>query len=250
MMERNEQGRLRALCIKETRKRIRQNVQDDNLLIQCEASAKEIERAANSLTKRLRDWYELYNPEFSRKEKDHERFVSGICNSKDTKAQGSMGAEFKAEDMGSLREYAGSIQLMYKEKRQLESYLDKLAERSIPNLRAVCGSSVAAQLLAHTGSLKRLAEHTASTIQVLGAEKALFRHMRTGAKAPKHGLIFQHPMLQMAKTKDRGKIARALADKIAMAARIDYFKGDFAGDKLAASLKKRFSDEKLSHISA
>lgn len=80
----------------------------------------------------------------------------------------------------------------------------------------------------------------ASTIQVLGAEKALFRHMKTGAKPPRHGVIVQHPLLSGAPQKMHGKIARALADKISIAVKVDYFKGKFIGDKLRKGLEEKF----------
>jgi len=84
----------------------------------------------------------------------------------------------------------------------------------------------------------------ASTIQVLGAEKALFRSLKTGSRPPKHGIIFQHPYLHDAKKWQRGKIARAMAGKIAIAARADLFGGRFIGDELRAELEKRVEEIK------
>jgi nucleolar protein 56 len=80
----------------------------------------------------------------------------------------------------------------------------------------------------------------ASTIQILGAEKALFRHMKTGAKPPRHGIIISHPLIARAPDKMHGKIARALADKLSIASKVDYFKGNFIGDKLKKSLEEKF----------
>jgi nucleolar protein 56 len=82
----------------------------------------------------------------------------------------------------------------------------------------------------------------ASTIQVLGAEKALFRSLKTGARPPKHGLIFQHTLLHDAKKWQRGKIARALAGKLAIAVRADAFGGRDLGDTLKANLEKRLEE--------
>jgi len=78
-----------------------------------------------------------------------------------------------------------------------------------------------------------------STIQMLGAEKALFRHLRTGAKPPKHGIILQHPLVASAKKANRGKYSRSLADKISIAVKADYFKGKFIGDKLKKELEEK-----------
>jgi nucleolar protein 56 len=74
---------------------------------------------------------------------------------------------------------------------------------------------------------------------VLGAEKALFRHLRTGAKAPKYGILHEHPLISQAKKPEHGKIARLLADKIAIAAKVDFFKGKFVGNKLKKDIERR-----------
>ena len=84
----------------------------------------------------------------------------------------------------------------------------------------------------------------ASTIQILGAEKALFRHMKTGAKPPRHGVIVAHPLISRAPDKMHGKIARTLADKISIAAKVDYFRGQFIGDKLRKELEVKFANSK------
>ena len=86
-----------------------------------------------------------------------------------------------------------------------------------PNLRDLLGSTLGAKLIAHIGSIKRLATYPASTIQIMGAEKAVFRHLKTGERPPKHGIIFQHPSVRGAKWWNRGKVARNLALKITFA---------------------------------
>ncbi len=92
-----------------------------------------------------------------------------------------------------------------------------------PNLSAILGSAVGARLLGRAGSLKKMASMPASTIQVLGAEKALFRSLKTGSQPPKHGLLFQHAMVHSAPRWQRGKIARAVAAKAVIAARVDVY---------------------------
>ena len=94
-----------------------------------------------------------------------------------------------------------------------------------PNISAILGTTVGARILAHAGSLKRLATMPSSTIQILGAEKALFRSLKTGANPPKHGILFQHATVHAAPRWQRGKIARAVAAKAAIAARVDIYKG-------------------------
>ena len=115
-------------------------------------------------------------------------------------------------------------------------------EEVAPNTKAVAGALLGARLIAIAGSLQNLAMRPASTIQVLGAEKALFRSLKTGARPPKHGLIFQHALLHDAKRWQRGKIARVIAGKLAIAARADAFGGRYVGDKLKADIDKRIAE--------
>ena len=110
-------------------------------------------------------------------------------------------------------------------------------EEMAPNIRAVAGALLGARMISLAGGLQNLAMRPASTIQVLGAEKALFRSLKTGARPPKHGLIFQHTLLHDAKRWQRGKIARVIAGKLAIAARADAFgEGHYIGDRLKETL--------------
>ncbi len=225
--------------IRDTRQKLKESVSDDNLIIQCICSIDDIDRASNLLVKRLREWYGLESPEFSRDVTDNEKFAELIAAGKDKKVKGSMGADLTKKDNNAINELASGIHSLYSLRSMQEKYLQEMMKKTCPNLEAVAGTMVGARLLAHAGSLKRLSMLTAPTIQLLGAEKALFRHMRTGSKAPKHGIILLHPILQSAPAKSRGKAARALSDKISIAAKVDYFKGKFIGDKLKKELDKR-----------
>ena len=95
-----------------------------------------------------------------------------------------------------------------------------------PNLTTLAGAMLAARLIAEAGSLDDLAKMSSSTVQLLGAESALFAHLRGQASSPKHGIIFMHPAVRSAPGDDRGRIARALAGKLAIAARIDTYRGE------------------------
>ena len=100
-------------------------------------------------------------------------------------------------------------------------------ESLAPNLKLLVGASLGAKLISHAGGLKRLATYPSSTVQIMGAEKALFRHLKSGDRPPKYGLIYQHPQIRGAKWWNRGKIARMLASKISLACRKDIFTKDF-----------------------
>jgi nucleolar protein 56 len=157
-------------------------------------------------------------------------------------AESSMGADIAGPDLEQIQALAKNVLEFYELRKNMENYLDRTMEEMAPNVRAVAGALLGARLIAIAGSLQNLAMRPASTIQVLGAEKALFRSLKTGARPPKHGLIFQHTLLHDAKRWQRGKIARVIAGKLAIAARVDAFGGHYIGDRLKADVNKRLEE--------
>ena len=227
---------------------IKQAVNEDDFIIQAINNIEEIDKVANTLSKRLREWYELYNPEFSRSIESHEMFVELILSKtkqellKEIKHdENLLGADIKKQDLEPMLNLGRSIHELYSLKQKHTEYLENLMDTYCKNVKAIAGALIGAKLLEHAKSLKHLAALPSSTIQILGAEKALFRHIKTGARSPKYGVLISHPFVSRAKQKDRGKIARALANKLALAAKVDYYKGEFIGDKLRAEIDKKFS---------
>lgn len=241
----------RQTSIRLAKKKIRESVGKDNLIVQAINNIEDINKAANLLAKRLREWYELHNPEFSKSISGHEKFVE-LVMVKDRKAllgelgkeeEESMGAELSEGDIAQIRELAETIKGLYRLRDSHEKYIEGILKGYAPNLLAMAGPAIAAKLIEHIGSLKRLVSVPASTIQLLGAEKALFRHIVTGAKCPKFGVLYNHPLVSASKNK--GKAARLLADKISIAAKMDYFKGEFIGDRLRKEVEGKLAlDEK------
>ncbi|MBW2968266.1 NOP58 family protein [Candidatus Woesearchaeota archaeon] len=239
--------RLREAALLLTKQKIKASLRPEHLIIQAVNNTEEIDRAANGLAKRAREWYELYNPEFSRSIESHEKFVE-LIQQKTKKqllseagvAEGeSMGADIGKKDLAPLMALAKEIESMYALREAQKEYIETAMKEHLPNVTAVSGSMIGAKLLAVAGSLEKMAMLPASTIQLLGAEKALFRHLTTGAKPPKFGVIINHPLVTSAKQKEKGRAARMLADKISIAAKIDFFKGEFRGDALRKELEKR-----------
>ena len=153
-----------------------------------------------------------------------------------------MGANLNEKDVSAIMMLASQASNLYKLIEDHEDYLKELEKEACPNFTEVAGTTIAAKLIAHAGSLKRLVEMPASTIQILGAEKALFRHMRNKKKnlPPKYGILHEHQLIQKSREEMHGKAARSLADKLSIAIRIDYFKGKFIGDKLKKELVDKF----------
>jgi len=115
-------------------------------------------------------------------------------------------------------------------------------EKTAPNVTTLVGSLIGAKLISKAGSLQKLAYMPASRIQMLGAEKALYRFLKTGEKRPKHGLIFQWNQIRSAKPYLRGKIARVVAGKVGLSAKVDYFSGEFIGEKLSIDISKKIKE--------
>jgi nucleolar protein 56 len=219
---------------------------------------------------RLREWYGVHFPELDRLVEKHETYARLVMNLGDRinfvletlkkedipkakaeqtakVAETSMGADTAEKDLAQIQALSKSVLELYELRKGMESYLDKTMDEVAPNTKAIAGSLLGARLIAIAGSLRNLAMRPASTIQVLGAEKALFRSLKTGARPPKHGLIFQHAVLHDAKKWQRGKIARAIAGKLAIAARVDAFGGNYVGDRLKADLDRRIEEIRLKY---
>ncbi len=211
--------------------------EEDKLLIQAINSVDDLDESISKLIERIRDWYTVYFPEMDTIT-NNETYIKMITESENRediiknypehfKSTFSAGADIEDEDILMLKSFASSLYALQNSRAELEDYIDKKMEDIAPNLRDLLGASLGAKLIAHIGSIKQLATYPASVIQIMGAEKAIFRHLKTGERPPKHGLIFQHPQVRGAKWWNRGKVARTLALKITLAVRKDVFSGEY-----------------------
>lgn len=237
----------------------------DLVIAQAIQTLDDLDKTVNLFMGRIREWYGIHFPELDRLVEKHETYArlvlnlggrdnftveklekEGIPKEKAERiakaAETSMGADVSEADLSQIQALCQNVLGSYDLRQVLEGYLDKTMEEVAPNTKALVGSLLGARLIAVSGGLTNLAKKPASTIQVLGAEKALFRSLKTGARPPKHGLIFQHTLLHEAKRWQRGKIARALAGKLAIAARADAFGDRYLGDELKADLEKRIKE--------
>lgn len=233
----------RAACLLIARQEISESLSEDLLIIQSISLIEELNISLNQLSKRLREWFSLTMPELSLRTEDNEEFTKlALKDKKQLEKQfklKSMGSDFKERDKIQYSFLAKQVKELFQLRTKNEEYLEQIMKLYCPNLLSLMNAPLIAKLLKQAGSLRKLGMMPASKIQILGAEKALFRHLKTGSRSPKHGMIFQHPVIQQAKMKDRGKIARLLADKLTIAARVDFFKGDFIGDKLKKEVEAR-----------
>lgn len=220
----------------------------DMHIIQAIRTMDEIDKTINSYNSRLREWYGLHFPELEnivdgiigyakiahlgrRSEISAESLSSLGLESSSTEmisllASKSRGGDITDENLSMVRKIAEYITGMSEQRRQLEEHITCEMNATAPNTSVILGTLIGARIISHAGSLSRLARMPASSIQVLGAEKALFRALKTGARPPKHGLLFQHQLVHASPRWQRGKMARAIASKAAIASRVDMYSGE------------------------
>ncbi|PUA31471.1 MAG: hypothetical protein B9J98_06380 [Candidatus Terraquivivens tikiterensis] len=242
----------------------------DMLIIPAVHAHENVEKQVNSTYMGCREWYGIHFPELNDLVDDPEDYLKIVAKigSRDRMSEEtlsrvipghkrlkeillakerSVGASLLEQDEEHIRRFAEEGLRLIQLRKDLEDYIRSLMSLEAPNLTAIAGPILGSKLLALAGGLEKLARMPASTIQVLGAEKALFRFLKTGRGAPKHGLIFQHPYVHTSPKWQRGKIARVLAAKISIAARIDYFSREDRSAELRKALEDRVREIKTKY---
>ncbi len=205
-------ARLQAVCIAAAERLVREHYSGkDAELLQMVRTLDEMDEVINLLSERAADWYMVRHPAFSRK---YRRTPANI-----------LVRTIREKSRGALGKVAGEIDQLAQTRTVLAKEVSARANDVMPNTSALIGGLVAARLMANAGGLLPLSRLPASAIQVLGARTALFAHLKTHSPSPKHGIIFQHRRVHNAPRDVRGRVARVLAGKLAIAARLDYFRG-------------------------
>ncbi|XP_061919473.1 nucleolar protein 56 [Entelurus aequoreus] len=242
----------------------------DNMIIQSIALLDQLDKDINTFSMRVREWYGYHFPELVRIVPDNSmycRLAQLIGNRKEltdesvesleevvmdnAKAQAildasrsSMGMDISPIDLINIESFSKRVVALAGYRQELQEYLRSKMSQVAPNLAALIGDVVGARLISHAGSLTNLAKYPASTVQILGAEKALFRALKTRSNTPKYGLIFHSTFIGRAATKNKGRISRYLANKCTIASRIDCFSempSSVYGDKLREQVEERLS---------
>ena len=242
----------------------------DKPIIQAIALIDILDKDINNFSMRVKEWFGWHFPELAKIVKDNYLYIrlvkvikerKNLIENKDelktqidditmdpemTKqivdsALMSMGSEISEGDLLNIKLFTAKVESLVRYRENLANYLKEKMKKLAPNTSALVGEVVAARLVSHSGSLSSLAKYPASTIQILGAEKALFRALKTRSKTPKYGLLYNSSFIGKAKAKNKGKISRYLANKLAMCARIDYFSND-RFDEYGNELKKQIEE--------
>jgi nucleolar protein 56 len=250
---------LRDFAIELSSSRVKETSEKLDLhIVQSINALDELDKIINTIGTRMREWYGLHFPELDNllgsqvaqaeiisragARSNITKEILEAAGMQDRKleiildaAKRSRGGDMTPENLAIVQKLADQVILQSDLRRILSDHIEAAMEIVAPNVKELLTAAVGARLIAKAGSLTRMASIPASTIQVLGAEKALFRALKTGARPPKHGILFQHPLVHSAPKWQRGKIARAVASKVAIAARIDYYR--HAGKDAAISDK-------------
>lgn len=253
-----------------SRAKVKFSVQkNDNHIIQAIATIDHLDKAVNTFSMRVREWYGWHFPELIRIVSENQKYAQCALAIGDKKtltddslhelakivdddeatakaiieaARVSMGQDIGEADMENVMMFAKRTASLAAYRKQVGAYLIAKMGVVAPNLAALIGETVGARLISHAGSLTNLAKYPASTVQILGAEKALFRALKTKGNTPKYGLIYHSSFIGKAGLKNKGRISRFLANKTSIASRIDNFSQQPTrkfGEALKAQVEER-----------
>lgn len=247
--EKEIDGLVYAASVELTKKKLRV-LERDQILMQAVSSLDDVEEVNNRLLERLREWYSLNFPELDvlvRNQSLYARIVAaggvvsmdgGLLAQIEKAREETVGMEFSESDASEVKRLAESVVKLDAFREDTEKYIEELMKEIAPNACELAGPLLGARMISVAGGLERLSRLPASTIQILGAEEAFFRFLKTRDRPPKHGIIFQLPEIRSAPKHLRGKIARKFASKMAIAAKSDFFHGEYVGKNLRESFLK------------
>ncbi|GAA6016686.1 hypothetical protein JCM11491_000207 [Sporobolomyces phaffii] len=255
-----------------SRAKVKFNVnRSDNMIIQAIALLDQLDKDVNTFAMRVREWYGWHFPELVRIVPDNYQYakvihllgdksqlteeilepLTELLGDNDVLARNildasraSMGTDISPVDHLNIKNFATRVIHLYDYRKSLQKYLSDKMGVVAPNLASLIGDTVGARLISHAGSLTNLSKYPASTVQILGAEKALFRALKTKGNTPKYGLIYHSTFIGRAGTKNKGRISRFLANKCSIASRIDCF-SDVPSTKFGEVLRNQV-EERLS----
>ncbi|HUT81188.1 MAG TPA: hypothetical protein VMZ29_08295 [Candidatus Bathyarchaeia archaeon] len=250
-----------------TKEKVRQAADKrDRLIVHAIETIDDVDKTLNLFSNRLREFYGMHFPELVDAIENHYTFakIVGVTGNKsnidkkllveeinlpEDKAETiladretTMGSNLLEQDIMIIQDQAKIVVDLYQRRQSLEKWMEEAMKTVAPNICGVINPLLGARLISLAGSLKDLALSPSSKIQVLGAEKALYRTIKTGAPPPKHGIIFQDPRLNQSKWWQRGKIARVLSGRISIASRMDYFEAEDRSVLFAKEITEKIND--------
>ena len=257
---------LRRKLISKAKKQVSEKYSEEDIhIIRAVNVLEDLDFIFNLLSEHAREWYSVHFPELNSLVRENETYLKMITDlgkrenftkaeiekyAKERnldkiaeKAKSGMGSAIGEKEMKEINSLVKNALSLKKERNSLSNFIEKETSKLMPNFSELAGPIISAKLLNEAGSFKKLAMMPSSTIQLLGAEKALFRHIKAGARPPKYGHLFQHPLVKQMKPWQKGAAARTIAGKLSIAIKEDYF-----GDKKIADDLKKEIEERLKEI--
>ena len=222
------------------------------LMVKAVKSLDEIKSSQKNEIEAFRDWYSLHFPELEREIEEDEHLIKILTedvrreelDAFEELAETSTGMRVSGEDAEILENMVDSLKSQQNMVEELEEYVRGIAKEEMSNTAILLGPVLGARIVHLAGGLEDLAKKPASTVQMLGAEKALFRHLREGGNPPKHGILFEHDFVSPLHPEERGKMARFIANKTVMAARLDQYGDKEKGEELREECREKFEELK------
>jgi nucleolar protein 56 len=204
----------------------KENINEQSL-IRALANYDLYQKQFNTFFEYLKDWYSLHNSQkYDELKKDSYKFVKYLCDSEVNQLEKDtfLSSGLQKDDLTQIKSLATTLIAIYSNASKIENFLTKKSKDLYPNLTNILSPLLTVRFLNQAHSLKRLSSLPASTLQLFGAENAMFKHLKFGKDSPKYGLLYLHPLMSALSPKQKGKLARTMADKISLASRYDYAK--------------------------
>jgi len=239
---------LSEMQIIKTKRKIKLVEKKDKIAMQAVSAIDELIDISNRLSERLHEWYGLYYPELERKIKDNKKYAEVISENMTRENienfSETMGTDLDEDDLKILNHFSKETKNIFELNEELEKYIEGIMNDIAPNVTGLVGAKLGAKLILLAGGLEKLAKLPSSTIQLLGAEKALFRFMKSKKKSrpPKYGIIFLHPDITNAPDNMKGKIARIIASFVSKAVKTDFYIKENRADEYKKELDKKLRE--------
>lgn len=224
--------------------KLKGSITPDLVLVHASNSLESLNKFVNILTEHFKEWFWLSYPEYRG---DNEKIIRAVAEHGSRENfpgfSESYGISLKENDVEQLRKMASQLESLYAGKKSLESYVRSLAKEVAPNMSFLVDELMAARIISTAGSLESLSKMPAGTLQLLGAEKALFRHLKNrNAKPPKFGVLYDCSYVRNTPVEKKGKVARIVASQLSKAAKIDFYSKRDDGKKLKEEMEREIEE--------